>query len=163
MATSLGLRRIGPGGRRLQNPEGIPRRLRLHAALDGLKNPLLAVRLGPGAAHDLRLDGARVHRQRIAEKDRPDERRFEPSAAQETDAERIEDEIRELEELRFVNGRIYNYSALVEALKIAGFPDVDPGDGGPFNAPPPPEIRQRLVPIVERLRTYHSAASYTTR
>ncbi len=78
-------------------------------------------------------------------------------------AERIEDEIKELEELRFVNGRIYNYSALVEALKIAGFSDVDPGDGGPFNAPPPPEIRQRLVPIVERLRIYHSAATYTTR
>jgi dihydrodipicolinate synthase/N-acetylneuraminate lyase len=74
-------------------------------------------------------------------------------------AERIEDEIREFEELRFVKGRIYNYSLVVEALKIAGFPDVDPGDGGPFNAPPPPEICERLVPIVERLRIYHSAAT----
>jgi dihydrodipicolinate synthase/N-acetylneuraminate lyase len=75
-------------------------------------------------------------------------------------ADGIEDEIRELEELRFVHGRIYNYSALLEALKIAGFPDVDPGEGAPFNAPPPPEIRARLVGIVERLRKYHSAGEF---
>jgi len=74
-------------------------------------------------------------------------------------AEQIEAEIREFEELRFVKGRIYNYSLVVEALKIADFSDVDPGDGGPFNAPPPPEICERLVPIVERLRIYHSAAT----
>lgn len=72
-------------------------------------------------------------------------------------AERIEEELKELEEIRFLEGRIYNYSAVVEALKIAGFADVDPGDGGPFNAPPPPEIRERLCRIVERLRPYHSA------
>jgi hypothetical protein len=44
---------------------------------------------------------------------------------------------------------------LVEALKIAAFDDVDPGDGGPFNAPPPPEICARLERIVDRLRPYH--------
>ncbi len=70
-------------------------------------------------------------------------------------AGRIEEDLRELEEIRFMEGRIYNYSALAEALKIAAFDDVDPGDGGPFNAPPPPEIQRRLGPIVERLRRYH--------
>lgn len=72
-------------------------------------------------------------------------------------AEEIEEELRELEEIRFMQGRAYNYSALVEALKLAAFDDVDPGDGGPFNAPPPPEIRMRLEHIVERLRPYHFA------
>ncbi len=70
-------------------------------------------------------------------------------------AEEIEQELRELEEIRFMQGRIYNYSALVEALKIAVFDDVEPGDGGPFNAPPPPEICARLERIVDRLRPYH--------
>ena len=70
-------------------------------------------------------------------------------------AERIEDDLRPLEEIRFMKGRIYNYSALLEAIRIAGYKDVDPGDGGPFNAPPPPEIRALLPPIVERLHPYH--------
>ena len=70
-------------------------------------------------------------------------------------AERIEDDLRELEEIRFMRGRIYNYSALAEALEIAAFDDVDPGDGGPFNAPTPPEIHTRLPGVVERLRQYH--------
>jgi dihydrodipicolinate synthase/N-acetylneuraminate lyase len=70
-------------------------------------------------------------------------------------AERIEEELRGLEEIRFMHGRIYNYSALVEALNIAAFPDVDPGDGGPFNEVPPPEIREQLRGVVERLRPYH--------
>jgi dihydrodipicolinate synthase/N-acetylneuraminate lyase len=73
-------------------------------------------------------------------------------------AELIEQDLRELEEIRFMCNRAYNYSAVIEALKLAAFADVDPGDGGPFNAPPPPEIRNRLPGIVERLRPYHSMA-----
>ncbi len=73
-------------------------------------------------------------------------------------AERIESDLRGLEEIRFMKGRAYNYSAMVEILRMSGFTDVDPGDGGPFNAAPPEEIVDRLRGLVERLRPYHGAA-----
>jgi dihydrodipicolinate synthase/N-acetylneuraminate lyase len=73
-------------------------------------------------------------------------------------AARIEEELRELEEIRFLRNRIYNYAALHTCLRIAAFPDTDPGEGGPFTAPPPPEILARLPAIVERLRPYHGGA-----
>jgi len=75
-------------------------------------------------------------------------------------AERIEADLREFEEVRFMQGRAYNYSAIVEVLKMAGFDDVDAGDGGPFNAPPPPEICERLRALLPRLRPYHLALPY---
>ncbi len=71
---------------------------------------------------------------------------------------RIEGDLRELEEIRFMSGRAYNYSVMVEVLKMSGFTDVDPGDGGPFNAPPPADILARLPALVDRLRRYHAAA-----
>lgn len=73
-------------------------------------------------------------------------------------AEEIESQLRELEEIRFMAGRAYNYAAIHHALRVAAFDDVDPGDGGPFNAPPPPEIRRRVEGLAERLRVWHTAA-----
>ena len=60
-----------------------------------------------------------------------------------------------LEEIRFMEDRIYNYSALVAASQLGGFQDIDLGEGGPFNAPPPPPILQQIADCVEQLKPYH--------
>ena len=39
-----------------------------------------------------------------------------------------------LEEIRFENGRVFNYSAVVEAMILSGFGDIDPGEGGAFQS-----------------------------
>lgn len=71
-------------------------------------------------------------------------------------ARALEAEVNALEEIRFMNGRIYNYSAVVEAMKILGFDDVEAGDGsGPFNPPVPPAIRDRVEEAVKHLADYH--------
>ncbi|RIK36252.1 MAG: hypothetical protein DCC55_27865 [Chloroflexi bacterium] len=71
-------------------------------------------------------------------------------------AHALEAEVNALEEIRFMNGRIYNYSAVVEAMKILGFDDVEAGDGsGPFNPPVPPAIRDRVEEAVKHLADYH--------
>jgi dihydrodipicolinate synthase/N-acetylneuraminate lyase len=72
------------------------------------------------------------------------------------EAERLEAIVRPLEEIRFMSNRAWNYSAVIELLQIAGFEDVDPGEGGPFNAPPPPQIREKLRAIANDLRAWHS-------
>ena len=72
-------------------------------------------------------------------------------------ASEIEQNLRELEEIRFMEERAYNYSAVVKALNLAGFTDVSAGDGGPFNAPPPAEVCKRLSVVVEQLSIYHNA------
>lgn len=64
--------------------------------------------------------------------------------------------VNELEEIRFANGRVYNYSAVVEAMRLSGFTDIVAGDcSGPFNPPVPPEISARLVQTVKTLAEYH--------
>lgn len=68
---------------------------------------------------------------------------------------RIENDITPLEELRFMNERQYNYSAVVEALIAGGFEDVEPGQGGPFNPRVPPHIAARVRDAVERIKAYH--------
>ena len=68
---------------------------------------------------------------------------------------RIEAEIAPLEEIRFRKGRIYNYSAVVEAIHQAGFEDVAGGTSGPFNPRPPPEVVSELRQVVEKIRHYH--------
>jgi dihydrodipicolinate synthase/N-acetylneuraminate lyase len=71
-------------------------------------------------------------------------------------ARQLEAEVSALEEVRFLNGRIYNYSAVVEAMKILGFDDVEPGDcSGPFNPPVPPAIRARVKEAVKGLAEFH--------
>lgn len=73
-----------------------------------------------------------------------------------TAAAQIEADIHELEEIRFMNGRAYNYAAVVEAMKQSGFDDIDAGDGsGPFNPPVPPEVAGRIRHAIEGLEHYH--------
>ena len=68
---------------------------------------------------------------------------------------RIEAELDSLEEIRFRNGRVYNYSAVVEAMILGGFDDVEAGTGGPFNPRVPPEIKKQVNIAIQKLKTYH--------
>lgn len=71
-------------------------------------------------------------------------------------ARQLEAVVNELEEIRFMNGRVYNYSAVAEAMNYLGFDDVDAGDcSGPFNPPIPAHLRERVHAAAERLRAYH--------
>jgi dihydrodipicolinate synthase/N-acetylneuraminate lyase len=71
------------------------------------------------------------------------------------EASRLEELVAEFEDIRFVNARAYNYSAVVAAAQLGGFADVDLGEGGPFNAPPPTEVLSRIGNCVARLKSYH--------
>ncbi|MDE0481225.1 MAG: dihydrodipicolinate synthase family protein [Candidatus Poribacteria bacterium] len=68
---------------------------------------------------------------------------------------RIEADIAPLEEIRFMNERVYNYSAVVEAMILSGFDDVEAGAGGPFNPRVPPEIHKQLRGVTQDLKRYH--------
>ncbi len=67
----------------------------------------------------------------------------------------IEADIAPLEEIRFWNGRVYNYSAVVETIIQSGFEDIEGGTGGPFNPRVPPEINEQLRDITNDLKRYH--------
>jgi hypothetical protein len=55
-----------------------------------------------------------------------------------------------------MNGRIYNYSAVVEAMLLSGFSDIVAGDcSGPFNPRVPPAIRERIKAAIQGLGQYH--------
>lgn len=68
---------------------------------------------------------------------------------------RIEADIAPLEEIRFMNERVYNYSAVVEAMILSGFDDIEAGTGGPFNPRVPSEIQKQLRRMVQDLKRYH--------
>lgn len=70
-------------------------------------------------------------------------------------SQRIEDEIAAFEEIRFRNGRMYNYSAVVEAMHLGGFDDVVGGEGGPFNPRVPKEVAVEVAVAIEGLVKYH--------
>ncbi len=70
-------------------------------------------------------------------------------------ARRIESRLAGFERLRFMEDRAYNYAAVVAAARMAGFHDIDCGDGGPFNAEPPPAILERVRCELENLACYH--------
>lgn len=70
-------------------------------------------------------------------------------------AAQMEELVTEFEDIRFMEARAYNYSAVVAAARFAGFQDVDLGDGGPFNAPPPPPVMSRIAACVEKLKEFH--------
>ena len=70
-------------------------------------------------------------------------------------ARRMEAIIAPFEAIRFRDGRAYNYSAVVAAARLAGFEDIDCGEGGPFNAPPPPEVVAELRGLLGGLEEYH--------
>lgn len=72
------------------------------------------------------------------------------------EARKFEAAIDALEEIRFKNGRVYNYSAVVEAMRLSGFTDIEGGDcSGPFNPPVPPHVSAQLAKIVPTLAEYH--------
>jgi hypothetical protein len=54
-----------------------------------------------------------------------------------------------------VNSRQYNYSAVVEAMKIGGWDDVEAGEGGPFNPRVPENIAAQVREAVSLLEAYH--------
>lgn len=68
---------------------------------------------------------------------------------------RIEADIAPLEDIRFMNERVYNYSAVVEAMILSGFDDIEAGSGGPFNPRVPPKIHKQLRGVIQDLKRYH--------
>ena len=65
---------------------------------------------------------------------------------------KLKREINPLEELRFMHGRIYNYAAVVEAMHLSGFADIEGGEGGPFfNPRVPPEIAAQIKAAIQQL------------
>jgi len=70
-------------------------------------------------------------------------------------SQRIEDKIAALEEIRFRNERVYNYSAVVEAIIQSGFDDIEGGTGGPFNPRLSSEIVSEVKAAIADLKPYH--------
>ena len=76
-------------------------------------------------------------------------------AGDHAESQRVEDAIAALEDLRFRDGRKYNYSAVIAAMALSGFDDIDGGDGAPFNPPVPKSIRQEVQAAIADLAAYH--------
>lgn len=71
-------------------------------------------------------------------------------------ARAVEQDIDALEAIRFRDGRAYNYSAVVEAMRQSGFDDIDPGDGtGPFNPPVPEAVVEEVRESIAGREHYH--------
>ena len=70
-------------------------------------------------------------------------------------SQRVEDEIAAFEDIRFRDGRMYNYSAVVEAMHLVGSDAIDGGDGGPFNPRVPADVASEVAAAVEPLMKYH--------
>lgn len=73
---------------------------------------------------------------------------YEASAA-------IEAKLAPLEIIRFMNERIYNYSAVVEAMILSEFSDIVGGSGGPFNPRVPSDIQEQVREATQNLMEYH--------
>lgn len=67
----------------------------------------------------------------------------------------IEKRIDAFESVRFENGRVYNYSAVVEAMIQSGFNDIDAGEGGPFNPRVYPEVAARVQDAIRDIMDLH--------
>jgi dihydrodipicolinate synthase/N-acetylneuraminate lyase len=70
-------------------------------------------------------------------------------------AGRLEELVAPLEEIRFQDDRIHNYSAIIAAMRLSGFRDVEAGSGAPFNPPPAPEVVEQIRRAVGPLKEYH--------
>jgi dihydrodipicolinate synthase/N-acetylneuraminate lyase len=70
-------------------------------------------------------------------------------------SQRVEDDIAAFEEVRFRDGRMYNYSAVVEAMHLLGSDAIDGGDGGPFNPRVPADVAREVAAAIEPLKQYH--------
>lgn len=68
---------------------------------------------------------------------------------------KIENEIAPFEDIRFRDGRMYNYSAVVEAMHLGGFDDVDGGEGGPFNPRVPAAVAREVEAAIDAIKHYH--------
>jgi dihydrodipicolinate synthase/N-acetylneuraminate lyase len=60
-----------------------------------------------------------------------------------------------LEEIRFENGRVFNYSAVVEGMIASGFSDIDGGEGGPFNPRVPAEVAEQVKEAIRPILDLH--------
>lgn len=72
-----------------------------------------------------------------------------------TRALELEELIAPLEEIRFRDGRKYNYSAVVEAINVSGYDDIVGGEGGPFNPRVPAAVQTEIERAIEKIRDYH--------
>ncbi|MDH3243062.1 MAG: dihydrodipicolinate synthase family protein [Saprospiraceae bacterium] len=70
-------------------------------------------------------------------------------------SQEIEKRVAPLEELRFENGRENNYTAVVEAMILSGFLDIDAGEGGPFNPRVSAEVSERVQAAIRNLEDLH--------
>ena len=70
-------------------------------------------------------------------------------------ARQVEAKISPLEDIRFMEERAYNYSAVMEAINCSGFADVVGGTGGPFNPRVPAHIARRIERIMAAIKHYH--------
>ena len=70
-------------------------------------------------------------------------------------AYQLEKRIHLLEDLRFINGREYNYSAVLEAMILSGFDDIDGGEGGPFNPRVSDKISKQVQEVISTLVDLH--------
>lgn len=70
-------------------------------------------------------------------------------------AYQIEADISALEDIRFMNERAYNYSAVMEAINLSGVDDVVGGIGGYFNPRVPEDVSEQIQKIVDAIRHYH--------
>ena len=66
-----------------------------------------------------------------------------------------EKKITAFEEIRFENGRVYNYSAVVEGMILSGYSDIDAGEGGPFNPRVSSDVASRVKVAIEPLLDLH--------
>jgi len=71
------------------------------------------------------------------------------------ESSRVEKAISALEDIRFRNNRVYNYSAVVEAMHLSGFSDIDGGEGAPFNPRVPAEVAAEVAQAIAGLGEYH--------
>lgn len=67
----------------------------------------------------------------------------------------MEKKVSALEDIRFMNERAYNYSAVMEAINLAGFDDVVGGEGGPFNPRVPDSVSAEIKAIMDNIKDYH--------
>lgn len=72
-----------------------------------------------------------------------------------SEALRLEALIRDLELVRFRDGRTYNYSAVVEAMIVGGFDDVVAGVGHVLNPRVPEDVAEEVRKALEPIRAYH--------
>lgn len=66
-----------------------------------------------------------------------------------------EKKITAIEEIRFENGRVFNYSAVVEGMILSGFDDIDAGEGGPFNPRVPTDVAKKVKDSIKDLIDLH--------